>query len=214
MSSIHSPYDAERNAADWMRRMGYFDAQVTRRGADAGLDVIAENAVAQVKWQGVKVGRPAIQNLFGARGFHVVDMLFFSSSGYTTQAEVWATEHGVALFYFDADDGSIMPENIHAQRLARSGGIQTSPILDYSGIVSKPTPAPATSSSGRLDPVGVLQVIGSLFFGLVALFCLVGTFGHLSTDDGGASGGLWFTSFVASTIASIWLRSIGRSRLS
>ncbi|MFX0573319.1 restriction endonuclease [Nocardia nepalensis] len=89
---------AEHSAAAHMRSLGYRDARVTQRGSDGGIDVIASQAVAQVKWHMTPVGRPDIQKLYGARGTrHHLDMLFFAAVGFSAQAIQCADELGVAL---------------------------------------------------------------------------------------------------------------------
>ncbi|MDV7091081.1 hypothetical protein [Rhodococcus opacus] len=49
MEYITTPEAAELNAAARMRELGYPDARVTGRGADGGVDVVSDRAVAQVK---------------------------------------------------------------------------------------------------------------------------------------------------------------------
>lgn len=63
---IRTWQDAEENAAEWMRYMGYADAMVTNGGADGGIDVVSQHAVAQVKREAVAVGSPMIQKFYGA----------------------------------------------------------------------------------------------------------------------------------------------------
>ena len=46
--------------------------------------------------------------------------LFFSSSGYSRQAEEWGGQVGVALFVFDLR-GSVRAVNSHANRIERIG---------------------------------------------------------------------------------------------
>jgi hypothetical protein len=74
---------AEVNAADWMRYWGFLDARVTQSGSDGGIDVRATGAVAQVKREAKAVGRPAVQNLVGARGrdasLHLLFFWFFAN---------------------------------------------------------------------------------------------------------------------------------------
>ncbi|MBE7194404.1 MAG: restriction endonuclease [Gordonia polyisoprenivorans] len=105
---------AEQNAAERMRELGFTDARVTPGGADNGIDVIAANALAQVKWRGAQVPRADIQRLFGARGHRQdVALLFFAASGFSKAAVECADELGVMLFSYDPD-GSITPHGRHA----------------------------------------------------------------------------------------------------
>lgn len=99
-----TPLEAEYVAAAIMRdHLGFKDAAVTTASGDGGVDVVAKQAVAQVKHWGSQVGRPAIQQLYGARGVdHSKKMVFFCSGGYSRQALAYANEVGVALFTFDA----------------------------------------------------------------------------------------------------------------
>mgnify|MGYP001506751586 CR=1 FL=1 len=85
-----------------MRQIGFPDARATQRGGDHGIDVTSRDAVAQVKWQATKVGRPALQNLVGAA--HLLGtrkLLFFARVGYSPQAIEFANKANIALFTFD-----------------------------------------------------------------------------------------------------------------
>ncbi|MFC9767620.1 restriction endonuclease [Rhodococcus jostii] len=102
MEYITTPEAAERNAAARMRELGYADARVTGRGADGGVDVVSDRAVAQVKQESYQTGRPALQRLYGARGEdRSRDLLFFSAAGYSRQAVAYAGTVGIALFTYD-----------------------------------------------------------------------------------------------------------------
>jgi hypothetical protein len=99
---ITTPEAAESNAAARMRELGYCDARVTGRGADGGVDVVSDRAVAQVKQESYQTGRPALQRLYGARGDdRSRDLLFFSAAGYSRQAVMYADTVGIALFTYD-----------------------------------------------------------------------------------------------------------------
>lgn len=87
---------AEQLAASTLRRMGFPDASVTAGGADGGIDVRGAAVVAQVKYTGVPIGRPVLQQLVGASGG--LRPVFFSRSGYTAQAVVYAQQAGISLF--------------------------------------------------------------------------------------------------------------------
>ncbi|UNN05008.1 restriction endonuclease [Rhodococcus opacus] len=102
MEYITTPEAAEFNAAARMRELGYPDARVTGRGADGGVDVVSDRAVAQVKQESYQTGRPALQRLYGARGEdRSRDLLFFSAAGYSRQAVAYADTVGIALFTYD-----------------------------------------------------------------------------------------------------------------
>ena len=102
--------------ADWMRYWGWGDARALPIGPDAGIDVEASGAVAQVKAHMVPVGRPDVQNLYGVAHAKGVQALFFALTSYTRQAQEWANEHEVALFRFDLQ-GEPAPVNGHAQKV-------------------------------------------------------------------------------------------------
>ncbi|MBT0566704.1 restriction endonuclease [Williamsia sp. CHRR-6] len=106
---IRDAVTAEQNAAARMRDLGFADARTTPPGADKGIDVISESALAQVKWRGAQVPRSDIQRLFGARGTRThLALLFFSASGYSKAAVECANDLNVMLFEY-APDGSITP---------------------------------------------------------------------------------------------------------
>ncbi|MEI4745879.1 restriction endonuclease [Rhodococcus erythropolis] len=101
MQYIQTPHDAELNAAEAMKAWGFGDAVATTGGADGGIDVRSKRALAQVKWKGGVTGRPDIQNLYGARGMGDELLFFFSASGYSDQAVVYADQVGISLFTYD-----------------------------------------------------------------------------------------------------------------
>lgn len=89
---------AERIAAEFMRDLGYTDAHVTQPTSDGGVDVMAKDAIAQVKYQAVPVGRPAIQNIRGV-AFDGRQPLVYSWSGFSPGAVAFANEADVGLFH-------------------------------------------------------------------------------------------------------------------
>jgi Restriction endonuclease len=98
---IRTPQDAELGAAAWMRWLGYDDAEVTGPGADGGVDVTSRRCVAQVKTETLPIGRPALQRLLGVAVAEGKEGMFFSISGYTPGAIVWADAVSMPLFRFD-----------------------------------------------------------------------------------------------------------------
>ncbi|HET9731932.1 MAG TPA: restriction endonuclease [Acidimicrobiales bacterium] len=98
---LRTTRDAEFVAAEWMRYYGFRDAEVTQATRDEGIDVVASQAVAQVKMQAIPVGRPQVQQLFGCAQAARASALFFALGGYTADAQQWADRVGVALFSFD-----------------------------------------------------------------------------------------------------------------
>lgn len=108
--------DAELVAVDWMRYLGFTDAVATPVGADEGIDVLAERAVAQVKKEGSRTTRPTVQQLHGAATAKQRAALFFSMAGYTPPAITWASQQDIALFQYDLQ-GTPQPVNPPALRL-------------------------------------------------------------------------------------------------
>lgn len=107
---------AEQLGAQHVRELGFTGAQVTGAGADQGLDVVAFDAVAQVKYTSRPVGAPEIQRLRGAaRGRE--NLIFYSISGYTAAAVREA--YDVALFVYD-EQCNVTPINDVAQFLAET----------------------------------------------------------------------------------------------
>lgn len=115
---VNDAEDAEMLAARYMRRLGLSDAQVTPRGADGGIDVRASRA-AQVKFKANVISRPDLQRLFGARGHDThLDLYFFSQTGYSSQALIYADDVDMLLFEFDFS-GEVQPVNAPARPAAR-----------------------------------------------------------------------------------------------
>ena len=117
---VKTVFDAEAYAAEVMRALGFRDARTTARGNDAGIDVISERGVAQVKMEGLPTGRPAVQALVGAAFVEGKMPLFFSLAGYTPQAREWASVAGVAAFEF-AFNGEVVACSDMAASLMRNG---------------------------------------------------------------------------------------------
>ncbi|MEG3632177.1 restriction endonuclease [Micromonospora palythoicola] len=109
--AIDSWEKAELNAAEWMRYWGFRDARVTNGGADSGVDVRSHEALAQVKYEAVQVGRPVLQRLVGARGRSAEKALFvFSGAGFTSHAVEYANDMDICLFKYTLA-GSMKAEN-------------------------------------------------------------------------------------------------------
>jgi hypothetical protein len=99
-----------------MKAWRYRRVRLTGAGADGGIDVEAEGAVAQVKAWMVPVGRPEIQRLRGA-AYDGRTPLFFSLTAYTSAAVEFANSCGVALFRFSGYSGEIEAVNDSARKL-------------------------------------------------------------------------------------------------
>ncbi|MFJ8864871.1 restriction endonuclease [Streptomyces sp. NPDC102473] len=115
-TGIRTWQDAELAAADHMRSLGFTDARVTGAGADGGIDVVARDAVAQVKHYSQPIGVGPIRELRGVADSHH-HLLFYASGGYTASARQFADERKVALFSI-LEIGHITPLNPAAVRLS------------------------------------------------------------------------------------------------
>jgi hypothetical protein len=161
--AIHTWQDAEECAAAWLRAMGHPDAHVTAAGADGGIDVIGQHVLAQVKFGVVKASRPELQQLRGAAHGRDVDLHFFTTAGYTTDALSWATEVGIAAFVLGLD-GYATPMNEHAKRAARvaAAAPQWQSRPPQPGA-PRPRPLRARAPSSAPKPPGVWRRIGAWF---------------------------------------------------
>ena len=79
--------------------LGHLDAVMTASGADEGLDVVANDAVGQVKHHAKPVGRPDLQKLLGASFPNRVPY-FFALSGFTVGALDFARVSTMPLFMY------------------------------------------------------------------------------------------------------------------
>jgi hypothetical protein len=123
-----------------MRHWGYSDASVTPGGPDSGIDVVASDALAQVKYETAHVGRPALQRLVGARDEgDPRPLLFFSASGYSSAAVDYADKRRIALFTY-AVDGRMSPVNAPARDTVRR---TTEPRAETSGEPPRQAPVRA-----------------------------------------------------------------------
>ena len=96
--------EAEVSARDWMRRHGHRDAGLTPGGPDGGVDVVASRAIAQVKCWTQPVGpSPVLELARVSQGAGRREPLFFSASGYTSNARASARAKGVQLYQLGPD---------------------------------------------------------------------------------------------------------------
>ena len=150
LHQIRSWQDAEVNAATWMRRWGHADATVTDGGADGGVDVRSERALAQVKCLAAAVGRPDLQRLGGVgAGEPGKQLFFFSGSGYTATASEYADATGMALFTYGLD-GSVAPANAAARHVMRV----SLPLQPVAPAAPARAAAPAGSTVPVREPAG------------------------------------------------------------
>jgi hypothetical protein len=125
---IRTARDAELAAAEWMEYLGFTAVTPTPVGADAGVDILSDEALAQVKAETVPTGRPPIQQHHGVCTAAGKEALFFSLAGYTPAAATFADKVGIALFQFNLA-AEIAPFNHAAYEVFRHAGVQP-PALD------------------------------------------------------------------------------------
>ena len=180
---IRTAADAEIVAAEWMCWMGFRDSTRTPTGADGGIDVRARDAVAQVKMHAKPIGRPDVQQLYGAaRGRRA---LFFSLDTYTDEARSWADEVGMALFRFD----------LQGEPEAVNSAARTMLALTRSVNAEEPTTRVASVAVGSDETLGALlsraEELGSLSSRLLV---------HLAPGHEGIADGRALAELVAATI--------------
>ena len=131
---IRHNHDGEILAAEYMRWLGFADAQELPIGPDGGVDVRSEAAVAQVKMQATPVGRPELQKLYGVAQAEGQKLpVFFSQQGYGGQAREFADQVGMRLFTFSYNDG-VAAENEAAHELVGrrdTGGSDDAPVRRF-----------------------------------------------------------------------------------
>jgi Restriction endonuclease len=108
--------DAELVAAEWMRYWGYTNVAATAVGTDGGIDVVSNEAVAQVKAETSATGRPKVQQHHGVAVSEGKAAIFFALAGFTPGARAYAEENGILLFKFDLQ-GEPEPVNAAAHAL-------------------------------------------------------------------------------------------------
>lgn len=114
-----TPEDFENAARDWMLCWGFVDAFTTSKGADGGVDVESDCAIAQVKATTKQTGRPHVQRLKGA-AFDGRQAFFFSLGDYTNEARMYADASEVRLFRFSGYDGNVEAINKAANSFLKS----------------------------------------------------------------------------------------------
>lgn len=109
--------DAEVMAGDHMIHLGFKGVVVTQGVGDGGLDVVADSAAAQVKYQAAPTGSPDVQRFFGAsQGF---SQRLFYAGAYTPRAVEEAERLGIVLFAF-TPAGGVLPVNEAAHSMVPS----------------------------------------------------------------------------------------------
>jgi len=108
--------DAELVAAEWMKYWGYTNVAATAVGADGGIDVVSNEAVAQVKAETGATGRPKVQQHHGVAISEGKTAIFFALGGFTSAARTYADANAILLFRFDLQ-GEPEPVNTAAHAL-------------------------------------------------------------------------------------------------
>ncbi|MFZ2178586.1 MAG: restriction endonuclease [Rhodococcus sp. (in: high G+C Gram-positive bacteria)] len=176
MTRIRTAAEAEVNAAEQMRLLGYADATALPGGADGGIDVYSSQAYAQVKWRGGTAGTHDLENLYGARGTsRSRELLYFSRAGYTDDAREYANAVGIALFGCEPD-GDTPPVGDRALDLvsaARNSAARNSKIAAETEppAVQKPA-SPAHMIAGNAW-AGVARFLGAHWRIICAVLCTV-----------------------------------------
>ncbi|MEJ1089393.1 restriction endonuclease [Microbacterium sp. Mu-80] len=100
---------AELLVADWMRHLDELDSTVTRFSGDGGVDVESARFVAQVKNLNRRstVEFRDIRDLHGVASVRSKGGLLFTSAGVTEQGLQFAAAAGIALFRYDAVNGTL-----------------------------------------------------------------------------------------------------------
>ena len=149
---IDSWRTAETNAAAWMRHWGFDDAQVTPDGNDGGVDVRSSTAIAQVKREATDVGIEALQRLAGARlREHHLGLLFFSGSGYTRQAALYAETMEMMLFVYEVD-GAMLAVSTKAKALLERVAQRQQPEPARRPTASAPKPRQSSARPSATSP--------------------------------------------------------------
>jgi hypothetical protein len=119
---------AEVFAAAHMNTLGFLDAATTPAGADGGVDVVASDAVGQVKHQSTSVGAPVVQQLAGIAHTRGLEGIVYSLSGFTRAAVSAGEDTKIALFSYSTD-GATAAWTSRARELAEFGYTQL-PAMD------------------------------------------------------------------------------------
>lgn len=126
---LHQPVwswqDAEALAANLLSSLGFHNERVTPSGPDAGVDAVADGAVAQAKHQQQVVGAPVVQALYGVAQSRGAQGVFLASSRYSPAAVRFAEDTGVALYVFD-DAGTVTARSSRAEALIQAAQKQDS----------------------------------------------------------------------------------------
>jgi hypothetical protein len=110
---------AEELARDFMRWLGYLDAELTNDGADGGVDVRSQGAIGQVKMHSNGTRRSDIQALVGEAAVQKRMPLFFAMN-YSKEAITWSNENSIAIFQFSRNGDVVAVSEAALKLEARS----------------------------------------------------------------------------------------------
>jgi len=108
-----SAYDAEVVAGEHMHWMGFSNCTVAAPGPDGGIDVTADEGIAQVKFWATPVSPKELQRTVGIAAGLGRDALFFAKQ-YSQASVNWADQAGLALYVFN-ENGGVSPINAAAE---------------------------------------------------------------------------------------------------
>lgn len=109
---------AEEICATWLRSKGERSAEVTRNGADGGVDIRSNKYVAQVKNYKGSVPVQAIREIYGIASAESKIPLFFTSGNYTKAAMDFADSVKMPLITYDAALQKFSGANLQGRMLA------------------------------------------------------------------------------------------------
>lgn len=112
---------AEYLVVAWMRHLGEADAATTAYSATGGLDAVGSRCVAKVKNDSGDVDAEEVQSLLDAAAGDSRLALFFASGPYEDEAQGLAEQTGVALFTYDAVEGTLAGANPRARQAMIDG---------------------------------------------------------------------------------------------
>lgn len=179
--SIVSSALAVENAVEWMRHWGYADAHAPKDPVKEGPDVVADHALALVKFEARHADAPVLRELVDDRANSDTRRLFaFTGVGFTHSAVTYANDFDIALFQYSFS-GLVTPASTAAHTVVDRPRLQPQAATD----VHEPPEHPRRSEEGDEDspqespsPEGKAQRPASPTpAGPSEISCLAGTIG-------------------------------------
>jgi hypothetical protein len=109
---------AEEICAKWLQSKGERSAEVTKDGADGGVDIRSNQYVAQVKNYKGSVPVQAIREIYGIASAEGKTALFFTSGNYTKASLDFADSVKMPLITYDATLSRFTGANLQGRMLA------------------------------------------------------------------------------------------------